>query len=215
MQHERQTLTLARGCLVAQRGLWAATVLALSGAACTSSSPVVMTYKLEPAPSDDPVGFELFTTEPLLHAAAVQSLERIRLATGESPLVLAEPARAATCQAFQAGCGFELSFADVVYCLGDPEPALACTSQGARGKTLRVQMQAALSGRELENRLIHELFHVITLNHAPHSADGLFMEYSLGTERISQSTLESVCEHFACSQFQVEEEPSLDPVRGR
>jgi hypothetical protein len=215
MQYERRTLTLAGGVLVAQRRLLAATVLALSGAACTSSAPVVMTYHLEPAPPDDPGGFAFFTTDPRLHAAALPSLERIRVATGESALVLAGPERAATCQAFQAGCGFELSFADVVYCFGDPEPALACTSQGLGGKTLRVQMQAELSGGELENRLIHEFFHVITRNQAPHSADGLFMEYSVGTEGISQSTLESVCEHFACSQFRVEEELSPDRVAGR
>jgi len=100
-----------------------------------------------------------------------------------------------------------------VYCQGDPDPALACTSQGAGGKALGVAMQADLLGEELDNRLIHELFHVITYNRAPHAVDGLFMEYTVGTEPISAGTLNAVCDHFACRRFVVEEDPATEAGR--
>jgi hypothetical protein len=149
---------------------------------------------------------ELFTRDPELHAAAQRALGRIQTAIGEPGLSLAAPDVAADCEPYRDGCGFELSFDDVVRCHGSSEPALACTSLAGGGKTLGIEMQAELRGEELDNRVIHELFHVITLNRAEHSVDGLFMEYSVGDERISAGTLESVCAHFPCETFVVEQE---------
>jgi len=197
MQHE--LLTRARLA-------FSALVLTLLALACTSA-PATVAYSQELSAQTAAPGIELFSNEPRLYQAALRSLERIEAAVGSSGLVLAAPSVAARCAPFQAGCGFELSFAEQVYCFGDPDPALACTSLGGGGKTLRVQMQADLTGDELDNRLIHELFHVATLDQAPHSLDGLFMAYSVGDERITQSTLESVCSHIACEKFVVEEEP--------
>jgi hypothetical protein len=191
----------------------AASSLALWLAACTNS-PVVVRYddslqtEVQAAAAAEQPQFELFTTDPRLYQAALRARERISAALGESGIALADLDTAARCRAFQPGCGFPLEFADVVYCYGNPDPALACTSQGVGGTALSVRLQTALAGAELDNRLIHELFHVITLNSAPHSLDGLFMEYSVGDERISQSTLSSVCDHFACSRFVLEEGPS-------
>jgi hypothetical protein len=155
----------------------------------------------QPAPQ-----FELFTRDPALYQAALRARDRIQAAVGDPGLAIAAPDRAEQCESLQKGCGFELSLRELVYCQGDPDPALACTSQGAGGATLGVAMQADLNGDELDNRLIHELFHVITWSRAPHSVDGLFMEYSIGTERISAGTLDSVCAHFDCSRFVVEED---------
>jgi hypothetical protein len=178
---------------------------ALLASAC-SASPALVSYSEDvPEQAVEP-RFEFFTRDPALYRAALRAQERIQAAVGDPGLVIAPPGRAEQCESSQQGCGFELSFQDVVYCHGDPDPALACTSQGAAGSTLGVAMQSHLSGDELDNRLIHELFHVITWNRAPHSVDGLFMEYSIGTERISAGTLDSVCEHFDCSRFVVEED---------
>lgn len=179
--------------------------LLLALVACSPSSELMQLSEDKVAAEAAP-RFELFTTDARLHDSALRARQRIADAIGEPALVLAEPDAAALCQPFEPGCGFELRFDDVVYCAGDPDPALACTSQGVGGKTLGIAMQATLAEQELDNRLIHELFHVITWNRAPHSVDGLFMEYSLGDERISGSTLTSVCEHFACSRFVVEDE---------
>jgi hypothetical protein len=179
---------------------------ALLASAC-SSSPVLVGYSEDLPEQGAAARFELFTRDPVLYQAARRAEQRIQAAIGDPGLSIAEPDQAGQCESSLEGCGFELSFQDVVYCHGDPDPALACTSQGAGGGTLGVAMQAQLSGDELDNRLIHELFHVITWNHAPHSVDGLFMEYSIGTERISTGTLDSVCGHFDCSRFVVEEEP--------
>lgn len=185
-------------------GLLAAAALAV---ACSSSAPP-MSYDEQAASEGDPSEFRLFTNEPRLYAAALRSVQRIEAAIGPSGLSVAEPEVAARCSPFQAHCGFELSSAEMVYCLGDPDPALACTSFAGAGKTIGIEMQADLAGDELENRLIHEFFHAITLDRAPHSVDGLFMQYSLGSERISRSTLESVCEHFPCENFVVEVDSS-------
>jgi hypothetical protein len=168
-----------------------------------------MGYSLEPSGEGAQDRFELFTRDPALYDTSLRALQRIQGAIGEPGLVLADPDVATGCEPYRDGCGFELSFDDVVYCHGNPEPALACTSLAGGGKTLRIEMQAELSGDELENRLIHELFHVITLSRARHSADGLFMEYSVGDERISAGTLESVCAHFPCERFIVEDDASL------
>jgi hypothetical protein len=178
---------------------------ALLAGAC-SSSPALVGYSEDAPERGTEPRFEFFTPDPVLYQAALRAQDRIQAAIGDPGLVIAEPDRAAQCQSSPEGCGFELTFQDVVYCHGDPDPALACTSQGAGGSTLGVAMQADLSGDELDNRLIHELFHVITWNRAPHSVDGLFMEYSIGTERISAGTLDSVCGHFDCSRSVVEEE---------
>jgi hypothetical protein len=164
-----------------------------------------MSYSLSPSTESDQQGIQLFTRDPALYDTSLRALSRIQTAIGEPGLVLTDPDLAGDCEPHRDGCGFELSFDDVVYCHGDAEPALACTSLAGGGKTLRVEMQAELRGDELENRLVHELFHVITLNRAKHAADGLFMEYSLGTERISAGTLESVCNQFPCETFNVEE----------
>src|SRR5688572_3372110 len=183
-------------------------LLALPLAACTSS-PTVVQYSAtpsEPAESEVAPRFELFTHDARLHESALRAQQRIANAVGDTGITLAAPDGAEHCRPFQPGCGFELSFADVVYCPGDPDPALACTSQGVGGTTVGIEMQASLAGEELDNRLIHELFHVITLNRAPHATDGLFMEYSVGDERISEGTLHSVCRHFPCSRFVIEEE---------
>jgi hypothetical protein len=179
--------------------------LGLLVSAC-GSEPAQMHFSDSAEAAGDIPQLEFFTHDPALYQAALRAQERIQAAIGDPGLVIAAPARAEPCQSLQKGCGFELSFRDVVYCLGDPDPALACTSQGAGGATLGVAMQADLKGDELDNRLIHELFHVITRNQAPHSVDGLFMEYSIGTERISSGTLDSVCGHFDCSRFVVEDE---------
>ena len=180
-------------------------LLAMSVAACTSSPPSVG-YSLEPSTESEPERFQLFTTDPALYDTALRALSRIQTAIGEPGLALAAPDVARGCEPYLDGCGFEVSFDDVVYCHGDPEPALACTSLAGGGKTLGIAMHAELSGEELENRLVHELFHVITLNRAEHSADGLFMEYSVGNERISSGTLESVCSQFPCETFNAEED---------
>ena len=182
--------------------------LALPAFAC-ASPPATMAYSQELSAETEPSGFEVFTNDPRLYEAALRSLPRIDAAIGTSGLVLAEPAAAARCAPFLPGCGVELSFAELVYCLGDPDPALACTSFGGGGKALGIKMQVKLAGDELDNRLIHEFFHVITRDQAPHSRDGLFMAYSVGDERITRSTLESVCSHFACEEFVVEHEPSV------
>jgi hypothetical protein len=155
-----------------------------------------MSYSQDPSALDDAGGFAFFSDDLRLQQAAQRAQRRIETAIGPSGLVLAEAS------------GFRLSFADAVYCFGNPDPALACTSTAGGGKTLAIQMQAELSGDELDNRLIHELFHVITRNQAQHSPDGLFMEYSVGDERITRSTLESVCAHFPCATFVLEEERS-------
>lgn len=186
-------------------------VLAVSVSACTSS-PARMSYSLEPSAESDPYRFQLFTRHPALYEASLGALRRIQTAIGEPGLSLAAPEVAAGCEPYRDGCGFELSSEDVVRCHGNPEPALACTSLAGGGKTLGIAMQAELRGDELENRVIHELFHVITLNRARHSADGLFMEYSVGHERISPSTLEAVCAHFPCETFVVEEDTSRTDV---
>lgn len=167
-----------------------------------------MSYSLTPSAENDPSGLQLFTRDPALYDASLRALQRIQAAIGEPGLSLAAPEVAAGCEPHRDGCGFELSSDDVVRCHGNPEPALACTSLAGGGKTLGVTMHAELSGDELENRVIHELFHVITLNRAKHSADGLFMEYSVGHERISPGTLESVCAHFPCEAFIAEEDAS-------
>lgn len=171
---------------------------ALALCACSPSPPLVQ-YSEAVAAAE--AGFALFTTDPLLHEAALRARRRMTDAIGETGLTLASPELAPSCQPFQGSCGFELAFADVVYCRGDPHPALACTAQGARGAALGIKVQASLAGVELDNRLIHELFHVITFNRAPHARDGLFMEYSFGDERISEGTLEAVCAHFSCSHW--------------
>jgi hypothetical protein len=181
--------------------------LPLALVAC-GASPEVMHYSQDTVAAEAAPRFELFTTDARLQESAVRARQRIADAIGEPALALAEPDAAELCQPFEPGCGFELRFDDVVYCAGDPDPALACTSQGVGGKTLGIAMQATLAEEELDNRLIHELFHVITWNRAPHSLDGLFMEYSLGDERISAGTLTSVCDHFACSRFVIEDELS-------
>jgi hypothetical protein len=196
MQHEELNGAFARFWLV----------LGLLASAC-GSAPAKMEFSAGSEESGQGPRFQLYTRDPVLYEAAVRARQRIELAIGEPGLVIADPDRAQHCQSLQEGCGFELSLREVVYCQGDPEPALACTAQGAGGTTLGVAMQADLSGDELDNRLIHELFHVITRSRAPHSVDGLFMEYSLGTERISTGTLDSVCAHFECSRFVVEEPP--------
>jgi len=179
--------------------------LAFLGSAC-GSAPAQMQLGEHGEAADAAPRIEFFTHDPALYQAAVRAQDRIQAAIGDPGLLIAEPDLAERCEPQQQGCGFELSFRDEVYCQGNPDPALACTSEAAGGATLGVAMQARLSGDELDNRLIHELLHVITLNRAPHSVDGLFMEYSLGTERISAGTLDSVCEHFDCSRFVVEEE---------
>lgn len=179
--------------------------IALLASACTSSPPE-MRYSQEAPVAEEQPRFELFTRDPALYQSALRARQRIEAAIGEPGLVVADLDTAEGCESLQPGCGFELSSRELVYCLGDPEPALACTSQGAGGQALGIALQAELSGEQLDNRLIHELFHVITYNHAPHSVDGLFMEYSLGTERISAGTLDSVCEHFDCGRFVVEED---------
>ena len=197
MQHTARTTRVGAGL---------ALCCALLAGAC-SASPALVGYSEDgPEQAVEP-RFQFFTRDPALYRATLRAQERIRAAVGDPGLLIADPERAEQCQSSQKGCGFELSFQEVVYCHGDPDPALACTSQGAGGTTLGVAMQAELTGDELDNRLIHELFHVITWNRAPHAVDGLFMEYSLGTERISASTLDSVCGHFECSRFVVEEEP--------
>jgi hypothetical protein len=178
--------------------------LGLLASAC-GSTPAKMQLSEGAEESEAAPRFEFFTREPALYEAALRAQERIQAAIGDPGLVIADPERAERCESQQQGCGFELSSRDVVYCQGDPDPALACTSQGAGGATLGMALQAHLGGDELDNRLIHELFHVITWNRAPHSVDGLFMEYSIGTERISTGTLDSVCGHFDCSRFVVEE----------
>ena len=184
--------------------------------ACTSTAPLPSDGQDASAESGS-ARFELFSREPLLYEAALRAVQRIEAAIGDSGIALTDFDTTTGCEPFDHGCGFELSSADTVYCFGNTDPARACTSFAGGGKVIGIAMQSELRGDELDNRLIHELFHVITRNRAEHSVDGLFMEYSVGTERISQSTLESVCEHFACSQFLVEEEQesSLDPVAGR
>jgi hypothetical protein len=181
---------------------------ALTLAAC-SSSPAEMRYSEAAIAAEEAADatprFALFTKDLALYEATLRAQQRMTAAIGQTGLALADPEMAATCHSFEGSCGFELAFDDVVYCLGDPEPALACTSQGGGGKALGIQVQASLAEDELDNRLIHELFHVITFNRAPHARDGLFMEYSFGNERISEGTLDSVCAHFSCSQFVVEE----------
>jgi hypothetical protein len=181
----------------------ASSTFAASLCAC-GTSPTVVQYSASAA-AEPETSFAFYTADPVLYDAALRAQRRMEGAIGETGLVLADPGTAASCQPFQAGCGFELGFADVVLCRGNPDPALACTNQGARGKTLGVELQASLAGEELDNRLIHELFHVITFSRAPHSRDGLFMEYSVGDERISEGTLDAVCAHFSCSQFVTEE----------
>ncbi len=180
-------------------------VMALLLAACSSSAPVVR-YDEASSTAELAPSFALFTRDAVLYEAAQRAQSRIEAALGHSRLALAEPQSATSCQPFQASCGFEVAFDEVVYCHGSSEPALACTAQGARGKALGIKLQASLSGEELDNRLIHELFHVITLNRARHSRDGLFMEYTFGHERITQGTLEAVCEHFSCSHMTEEED---------
>jgi hypothetical protein len=187
-----------------------AIALSLLASACTSSPPV-MRYSESVPESEEASRFEFFTRDPALYQSALRAQQRIEGAIGEPGLVLSSLGSAEACEPLQPGCGFELSSRELVYCQGDPEPALACTSQGAGGQSLGIALQAGLSGDQLDNRLIHELFHVITWNRAPHSADGLFMEYSLGTERISTGTLDSVCEHFDCGRFVVEEDLALSP----
>jgi hypothetical protein len=194
MQHMPTDSSLA-GCFV---------ILALVASACTSS-PARVSVSPAPSTESERARFQLFTTDPALYDTSLHALERMQTAIGEPGLALAAPDVARDCEPYRDGCGFELSFDDLVYCHGDPEPALACTSLAGGGKTLGIAMQAELRGDELENRLVHELFHVITLNRARHSADGLFMEYSVGNERISTGTLESVCSHFPCETFNAEE----------
>lgn len=180
--------------------------------ACTSATAVQLSEsstELEASSGR----FALFSRDPRLQAAATRAQQRLADAIGEPGLVLAGPDAAARCQPAQAGCGFELAFADVVYCPGDPDPALACTAQGAGGATLGIEMQAALAGDELDNRLIHELLHVITQHRAPHARDGLFMAYTLGNERLSAGTLEAVCAHFSCTRLVAEEEALLQQQR--
>jgi len=184
--------------------------LPLLASACTSSPPA-MRYMQSAPESEETARFEFFTREPALYQSALRAQQRIEAAIGEPRLALAPLDSAEGCEAFRPGCGFELSSRELVYCQGDPEPALACTSQGAGGQALGIALHAELSGDQLDNRLIHELFHVITWNLAPHSVDGLFMEYSLGTERISAGTLDSVCEHFDCGRFVVEEDLAPSP----
>ena len=200
MQHTAAPRTFARHGLA-----WSVSVWLL--VACNAAPPVVQYSQPLAAEeaAETAARFALFTRDPALYAAALRAQQRMTDAVGETGLALAAPDVAATCQPFAASCGFELAFDDVVYCLGDPDPALACTSQGGGGKALGIQLQASLDGEELDNRLIHELFHVITFNRAPHSRDGLFMEYSVGNERISEGTLDAVCAHFSCSRFVVEE----------
>lgn len=182
----------------------ASACLALVLAACTSSTAVQLSESSAELGTGS-AGFALFTRDPRLQAAATRAQQRMAHAIGEPGIVLAEPDAAARCQQPRTGCGFELAFADVVYCPGDPDPALACTSQGLGGTTLGIEMQASLAGDELDNRLIHELLHVITLNRAPHSRDGLFMEYTVGDERISEGTLAAVCAHFSCTRWVAED----------
>ncbi|MEY4547105.1 MAG: hypothetical protein RL685_3300 [Pseudomonadota bacterium] len=179
----------------------------LSLGACTTSAPV-MGYSEAIAAAEATPGFALFTSDPVLQEAALRAQQRIEAAIGDTGLTLAAPDTAAACQPFDAGCGFQLRFDEVVHCQGDPAPALACTAQGTGGSTLGVKLQATLAGEELDNRLIHELLHVITWNRAPHASDGLFMEYSVGDERITEGTLDAVCAHFSCSRFVAEEAPS-------
>jgi hypothetical protein len=202
MQH---TKTIGR---VAAAGL----ASALLTSAC-SSAPTVMHYSETAGESDGAESLSFFTRDATLYQAALRAQQRIEAAIGEPGLVLSGPAEAERCEPFRDGCGFELWFDPVVYCQGDPDPALACTSQGAGGKALGVAMQADLLGEELDNRLIHELFHVITYNRAPHAVDGLFMEYTVGTEPISAGTLNAVCDHFACRRFVVEEDPATEAGR--
>jgi hypothetical protein len=149
-------------------------------------------------------GFEFFTTSPVLYDSAARAIQRIEAAVGDSGLDLVNAADARECTSLLEGCGFELSFAPVVQCFGDPDPARACTSPGARGTTLAVKMQSEMRGDELDNRLIHELFHVITRDRAEHSVDGLFMQYTVGDEPITSGTLEAVCASFECTEFRVE-----------
>ena len=196
MQHNARTIPLRAHLALA---------CALLASAC-SSSPASVSYSEAGLEQGGAPQVEFFTRDPALYGAALRAQERIQAAIGDPGLTLADPDRAAQCESSKDGCGFELSFQPVVYCQGNPDPALACTSQGAGGVTLGVAMQADLSGDQLDNRLIHELFHVITWSRAPHSVDGLFMEYSIGTERISTGTLDSVCGHFDCSRFVVEDE---------
>jgi len=200
MQHERNANTGFR---------WLALALSVSG--CAASAPV--TSLSQSAPSEDETArLPLFTQEPLLYDAALRALQRIDAAIGDSGLALADASAAAGCKPFEPGCGFELSSKDTVYCLGNPDPARACTSFGGSGKALGIALQAELLGDELDNRLVHELFHVITLDRAEHSRDGLFMAYSLGNERLSSGTLEAVCAHFACTRFVIEEPVVADPL---
>jgi len=187
-----------------------AIAVSLLASAC-SSSPPVMRYSESVPVAEDAPRLEFFTRDPALYQSALRAQQRIEAAIGDPGLVLASLDSAERCEPFEVGCGFELSSRELVYCQGDPEPALACTSQGAGGQSLGIALQAELSGAQLDNRLIHELFHVITWNRAPHSVDGLFMEYSLGTERISTGTLDSVCEHFDCGRFVVEEDLAPSP----
>lgn len=179
--------------------------------ACTHSPPEAHLSLSNAELEASPEHFALFTHDPRLQSAASRAQQRIAGALGDPRIVLAEPEVAARCQPSRAGCGFELSFADVVYCPGDPDPALACTSQGVGGTTLGIELQASLAGEELDNRVIHELLHVITLHRAPHSRDGLFMEYSAGDERISEGTLEAVCAHFGCTRLVAEEQRAAGP----
>lgn len=179
--------------------------LALSGAACSAATGSSRNDAALAGYAARDGMFRSFTRDPVLHAAATRAIERIENAIGQPRLELVDMERAGSCTSLAPGCGFELSFAPVVYCFGDPEPAMACTALGPRGVTLGVELQASLQGEELENRLIHEFFHVITFDRAQHSEDGLFMEYSVGDERITASTLEAVCAHFPCTTFVVEE----------
>jgi hypothetical protein len=179
--------------------------LAFVLSACAAPAPAV-SYGEASASVDVTPHFALFTVDPVLQESTLRARQRITAAIGETGLTLADANTAAGCRPFQGDCGFELAFAEVVYCRGNPDPALACTAQGGGGKALGIELQASLAGAELENRLIHELFHVITFNRAPHASDGLFMEYSFGGERLSESTLGAVCAHFACSRFVAEEE---------
>ncbi|MEO8182445.1 MAG: hypothetical protein ABI895_26715 [Deltaproteobacteria bacterium] len=185
--------------------------LALSVCGCTASAPA-MKYSQSAPGEGEAARLPLFTQEPRLYDAALRALQRIQAAIGASGLALADASAASGCEPFEPGCGFELSSKDAVYCLGNPDPARACTSFGGSGKTLGIALQAELRGDELDNRLLHEFFHVITLDRAEHSRDGLFMAYSEGNERLSTGTLEAVCAHFACTRFVVEEPVVTDTV---
>lgn len=182
-----------------------AVTLALAAASCSAANGTSRPELALPGHSGWDGTFRTFTRDPVLHAAAARAIARIEDAIGQARIELIDIDRAAACAPLAGECGFELSFAPVVYCFGDPEPAMACTALGPRGVTLGVELQASLQGEELENRLIHEFFHVITFDRARHSDDGLFMEYSVGDERITASTLEAVCAHFPCTTFIVEE----------